>query len=391
MKKIFFCTCIVFLLPRNFQAQCPEIRFIMVDACNGAGSERDNEFFVLHSGSGFSVNDLGFTTPTGSVTATSSDHHDFFTTNPCPACLTGCTIHFVTNGESVPADQHVMIFTSRNFNYMTYDISGLCLHGEIFVLVANAAPGTGQFANYSPAACSGCQASSGNPDRTTSVTLSDGCSSVATYNRCQLRNLAGNCGAQDGGSVVFENGAPYYNNNGCSSPSLPVEWHSFDAEKHVQGILLTWQTASEVNNDYFAILRSSDGQRFEEIARVDGSGFSDSLTSYVYLDKTFLSGTVYYQLRQTDFDGKTTLSEVRMFRGSRSATDYNILITPHMVQISGHDHPFNLTVFSASGIQVAGYNQLPGYFECTAGIFPSGVYLFVLENDFGYQVYKVVL
>ncbi|MBK6783474.1 MAG: hypothetical protein IPG79_06700 [Saprospiraceae bacterium] len=51
------------------KTQCPEVRFIMVDACNGSGSESDNEFFVIHSGDGFNVDDLGFTTPTGTVTA----------------------------------------------------------------------------------------------------------------------------------------------------------------------------------------------------------------------------------------------------------------------------------------------------------------------------------
>ncbi|MBK8081355.1 MAG: hypothetical protein IPK25_14400 [Saprospiraceae bacterium] len=80
------------------------------------------------------MDDLGFTTPTGTVTANSSNNNDFNATNPCPSCVSGCTINFVTNGGSVPAGQHVVVFTSRNLNYLTYDLSGLCIGGQIYCL-----------------------------------------------------------------------------------------------------------------------------------------------------------------------------------------------------------------------------------------------------------------
>ncbi|MEI7594885.1 MAG: T9SS type A sorting domain-containing protein [Bacteroidota bacterium] len=94
----------------------------------------------------------------------------------------------------------------------------------------------------------------------------------------------------------------------ANSP-LPVELISFKARCKSEGVELTWTTASELNNNFFEIQRSSDMQNWQTINEVKGSGNSNALLSYLYFDNTNVSETFYYQLKQVDFDGKFVFSE----------------------------------------------------------------------------------
>lgn len=85
---------------------------------------------------------------------------------------------------------------------------------------------------------------------------------------------------------------------------LPVELISFEAKYENHHALITWETASEKNNDYFTIERSSDAKNFEAIGKVEGAGNSSSANDYSYKDYRIPKGVSYYRLMQTDFDGK---------------------------------------------------------------------------------------
>ncbi len=91
---------------------------------------------------------------------------------------------------------------------------------------------------------------------------------------------------------------------------LPVTLLNFSGASRSEGILLSWQTAMELNNEYFDIQRSTDGANFQSIHKRAGAGNSNSLLSYQYLDPYEGTGIVYYRLVQHDFDGKTATSRV---------------------------------------------------------------------------------
>ncbi|MEP1972567.1 MAG: T9SS type A sorting domain-containing protein [Ekhidna sp.] len=94
---------------------------------------------------------------------------------------------------------------------------------------------------------------------------------------------------------------------------LPVELVSFSAYflESNGTVVLDWMTLSEVNNDFFTIERSRDGRVFVPIKRIDGMGNSNSLHKYHAVDDAPLSGRSYYRLKQTDFDGRTSYSEMK--------------------------------------------------------------------------------
>ena len=97
--------------------------------------------------------------------------------------------------------------------------------------------------------------------------------------------------------------------NGVSP--LPVELIQFDVDCQKHTTEITWTTTSEINNNNFIIERSKDGFNFEEIGTVKGGGNSSTLLNYIWEDHSPLSGTVYYRLKQEDFNGEVEYHGVR--------------------------------------------------------------------------------
>lgn len=108
----------------------------------------------------------------------------------------------------------------------------------------------------------------------------------------------------------------------AASP-LPVTLVGFTAQasSDEEGIVLTWETSSEINNSHFEIERSADAKDFQKIAVVEGKGTTNELTTYSFIDKSPLNGVNYYRLRQVDLDGKFEFSKIRSVRNETVATN----------------------------------------------------------------------
>jgi len=105
---------------------------------------------------------------------------------------------------------------------------------------------------------------------------------------------------------------------------LPVELMSFAGKVVKQHVQLTWETASEINNDFFKVERSSDTKSWEVIGHVEGNGTTDVEASYSFKDTQPDIGQNYYRLKQVDFDGGFEYSETV---GVVLKTDHNFEIT----------------------------------------------------------------
>lgn len=95
-----------------------------------------------------------------------------------------------------------------------------------------------------------------------------------------------------------------------SGSPLPIELVSFDAKPSGNVVKCSWQTATEINNDYFTIERSTDGRNFLPLETIVGAGNSSATLNYSFNDTKPLSGINYYRLMQTDYDGKFSYSKV---------------------------------------------------------------------------------
>jgi hypothetical protein len=87
---------------------------------------------------------------------------------------------------------------------------------------------------------------------------------------------------------------------------LPIELLNFDAKKDREVIKLNWSTASETNNAYF-----NNAAVYEALTTVQGQGNSTEINNYSAVDPHPFEGTTYYRLKQTDFNGISTYSEVK--------------------------------------------------------------------------------
>lgn len=84
---------------------------------------------------------------------------------------------------------------------------------------------------------------------------------------------------------------------------FPIELLSFEALPIGETVRLSWATAEELNNAAFTIERSLNARDFEPVLDIPGAGTSQTRISYEAFDEKPYSGTSYYRLKSTDFDG----------------------------------------------------------------------------------------
>lgn len=95
---------------------------------------------------------------------------------------------------------------------------------------------------------------------------------------------------------------------------LPVQLSAFTATADgAAAVQLAWATASELQNDHFAVERSTDALTYTTLGTVGGAGTSTAAHSYGFRDTRLPAGAglLYYRLRQVDTNGRATYSPVR--------------------------------------------------------------------------------
>jgi hypothetical protein len=91
---------------------------------------------------------------------------------------------------------------------------------------------------------------------------------------------------------------------------LAVDLLNFEGIKGNKNVKLRWKTASEKNNDYFVIEKSSDGQTFEAMTKVTSQGIASGELNYETLDNNPSVGMNYYRLKSVDKGGQVATSKV---------------------------------------------------------------------------------
>jgi hypothetical protein len=149
---------------------------------------------------------------------------------------------------------------------------------------------------------------------------------------------------------------------------LPVEISRFTANYSAPVVKLAWQTVAEKENDFFILERSADAVHFKEIGRKKGAGNSSISVSYSFTDQEPLSGTSYYRLKQTDFNGNFSYSPIRSV--TAAPPKFNLIIFP-VPNIRGQPLHLHLTKdnTSASKITLTGLDGKVWLEKETAGAY----------------------
>jgi hypothetical protein len=181
---------------------------------------------------------------------------------------------------------------------------------------------------------------------------------------------------------------------------LPIELLSFNAHYKNQSVYLNWQTASETNNDYFSIEKSNDAENFEIIASIPGAGNSIMLRKYELVDRDIQNvGSLYYRLKQTDYDGAYSYSKVinvnitqDVFRIVKSYFRDGTLV---LQLTSPSDYKMQLEIIAMNGQKIKAESVLVSKgqmeYEFNISSMSTGIYMIRLYNEKLYLSQKIWL
>ena len=305
-----------------------------VGSISGVNASGTTYYFVAYSSS-FSGLRVGSYSGNGSITRNisySSGGGKGLFTFIIPAtsggggviCVNGSTYHYGynTNGGSGNGNGSGSLPASGIQVYSNFNVSGRTYHYISFVNVSGESNGSSYSGNgsdnrnftslgFSPSALYIYKGGDTDVEWKNKTITTDNTmfltAAASASNRIQsfITNgfqLGNNADVNGSGSTYY-----YMGVGGANVSTLPIELFHFDVQcaSDKRSVDIHWTTASEINNDYFTIEKSTNGIDFQEIGKVKGAGNSTSSIDYLFKDNNLTQGTIcYYRLKQTDFDGK---------------------------------------------------------------------------------------
>ncbi len=182
---------------------------------------------------------------------------------------------------------------------------------------------------------------------------------------------------------------------GSSGNVLPIGLLWFEGNCINSSRIMEWATASEVGNDYFTIETSQNGTVWTKLAEIDGQGNSTTENVYNYTIPQGMNAGNYFRLKQTDYDGQFSLSEI-IFTKPCTDVSQELIIYPNPtngvlnVRLStGFEENIVYTVYSLDGaIKSSGALQ-GGAVDLSR--LPSGYYICRFQTPAKVFIEKVIL
>lgn len=166
------------------------------------------------------------------------------------------------------------------------------------------------------------------------------------------------------------------------SSLLPIELTYFSASENGDVVDFAWETSSEYNNDFYTIEYSRDGSSWSALLEEDGAGTTSDVSSYsASASAQQFSGLTYFRLKQTDFNGEYSYSDVTTVAFAEEQ-DYYVYPNPaeDVITISGAFESARIIDIHQRTVLV------PTEAEVTVSGLPAGVYHVVLITENGKKV-----
>jgi hypothetical protein len=166
---------------------------------------------------------------------------------------------------------------------------------------------------------------------------------------------------------------------------LPISLASFDGKIRDNVAKLKWTTLSEINNEGFDIMHSSDGIQYEKIGFVKGATNSSAEQYYTFDHLKPSRGNNYYHLVQRDLDGTTSNSNIITLKNGTNS--YSIEQNPanNILNISS-DFEDQLSLVDLYGREVRKINIISGKNAIDISDLSSGMYFIISQDGIKYKV-----
>ena len=178
----------------------------------------------------------------------------------------------------------------------------------------------------------------------------------------------------------------------CVGAILPIDLLSFTAKYEQGAVKLNWSTASETNNDFFTVERSVDGIHFQTLSIIDGAGTSSSVLHYTCIDANPTAGTLYYRLKQTDFDGAERMFPIISVATSQKEEVISVFPNPSngVFTVTGTVAGSDLRVTDLAGKTLFQKAADDGKTELDIGNLKEGIYLLKMRTNERIQTKKII-
>ncbi len=183
---------------------------------------------------------------------------------------------------------------------------------------------------------------------------------------------------------------------GSISAVLPVQFSSFTVSSRNCETDLKWSTATELNNAFFTVERSTDGVNFSSLTQVTGAGNSSTVRTYAFTDKDPVPGNNFYRVRQTDFDGRSKTTPIQRIQtdcGNEAAIKVYPTISASIVTVILPETYKNakLLLFDISGRNVpVNITKSSLKYEIPMSSVPAGKYILQVIKDREIRTFKIV-
>lgn len=183
--------------------------------------------------------------------------------------------------------------------------------------------------------------------------------------------------------------------NAVTTP-LPIQLTDFKVSIQNDGVLANWTTHHEINNDYFTLETSLDGEDFDDVMRVPGAGTTNDAQYYEVLDHPRTVGDIYYRLKQTDYDGKRWYSSVRKVTLAKSPFFVRMYPNPIErgevnIELPGDSYNSTIELLNASGVVVFTGTTDQTTTSLDISDLPKGIYFVRVVTNEGAKALKLVI
>jgi hypothetical protein len=189
----------------------------------------------------------------------------------------------------------------------------------------------------------------------------------------------------------FSDWAISFNNQ---DETLPVNLVSFSANRvSPSKIEIVWTSASELNNDYYILQKSFTPNFFKDLAIIPGAGNSNQTINYKHIDSDYERKTIYYRLKQVDFDGSYSYSKIISVNPGDNELEiiaYYKFNKIFMNNLPTENSAYNIYIYNSLGQVLENFNVFSDYNNLEINKYlPEGIYFLLIKNQNFEKIIKI--